>query len=120
MILKDIIQSLDASIIYLADETILQSNFTDAFASDLMSDALALISENNETTLFITGLANTQALRTAEMLDLLVILYVRDKQVSDDMLATAKRLGISLLGVSHTMYTTCGKLYTKGLGIKDD
>lgn len=116
MKLKDVIEILDATLIYSDDPAILEKDYVDAFASDLMSDALALILDHNESTLLITGLANTQAIRTAEMLDLSVIVYVRGKIPSEDQIQTAKLSGITLLTVKHTMFQTCGLLYEAGLG----
>ena len=49
-----------------------------AFSSDLMSDVLT--NEADEAVL-ITGLANVQAIRTAEMADISCILFVRDKEI---------------------------------------
>lgn len=115
MLLKDIIQLLDATIYFNNDETILEKDFDDAFASDLMSDALALIQEDCNSILFITGLANVQAIRTAEMLDLSVIMYVRGKKPDQTQIDLAKNMGITLIGVKYNMFTACGKLYTAGL-----
>ncbi len=120
MILKDVIKILDADVIYSDDPAILENDYIDAFASDLMSDALALILDHNESTLLITGLANTQAIRTAEMLDLSVIVYVRGKVPSEEQIQTAKMSGIALLSVKHTMFQTCGLLYEAGLGRLND
>lgn len=116
MILKEIMNILDAKMIYKSNPNILNKEFYEAFASDLMSDALALIQDDNDSTLLITGLANPQALRTAEMLDLSVIIYVRDKIPAQDQIDMAKSLGITLISVKDTMFMTCGKLYEAGLG----
>lgn len=115
MRLKEIIDILDASIIYINDASLYNHQYNNAFASDLMSDALALVQEDNDSTLFITGLTNPQTLRTAEMLDLSVIIYVRHKMPDDKQIAMAKNLGITLLSVKDTMFQTCGKLYQAGL-----
>lgn len=120
MILNDVIKILDADVIYSDDPAILEKDYIDAFASDLMSDALALILDHNESTLLITGLANTQAIRTAEMLDLSVIVYVRGKVPNEEQIQTAKMSGIALLSVKHTMFQTCGLLYEAGLGRLND
>lgn len=116
MILKDIMKILDATLVYSENPDILEKDFSNAFASDLMSDALALILDDNESTLLITGLANSQAIRTAEMLDLSAVLYVRDKMPNDEQLQAAKNSGIVLISTKHTMYHACGLLYTAGLG----
>jgi len=84
------------------------------FASDLMSDALAMIDEG-ETTLFLTGLANMQSLRTAEMLDIHTIIFVRNKQPDQVMVEAAKDLHLNLYTTSMTMYEACGHLYRGGM-----
>lgn len=84
------------------------------FASDLMSDALAMI-EDGESTLFLTGLANMQSLRTAEMLDIHTVIFVRDKQPTEAMITTAKELNLNLYTTQLTMYQSCGLLFQGGL-----
>lgn len=111
MKLNQIIKLLNASTIYLDHDKLLDKDYTDVFASDLMSDALALIQDDHEQLLFLTGLCNTQSLRTAEMLDLTAIVFVRSKIPDNEVIEIAKASGISLFGVKTTMYETCGKLY---------
>mgnify|MGYP000306587218 CR=1 FL=1 len=77
MKLAQIKAELQAEAVQMNDPHILEQDFKHVFASDLMSDALAMIHEG-EHVLFLTGLANVQTLRTAEMLDIPVIIYVRN------------------------------------------
>ncbi len=49
----------------------------DSFAADLLSDVLAFAKEG---TLLITGITNPQVIRTAEMLELIGIIFVRGKK----------------------------------------
>ena len=79
MLMKDIIDMLDARVIYIADENIYEKNYDKGFATDLMSDALALLKNETEDVLFLTGLSNVQSLRTAEVLDLDTVLFVCGK-----------------------------------------
>ena len=88
--LKDVVE---AFVIYENNE---EHIFEHVFASDLMSDALAMINDGEETIL-ITGLANMQSLRTAEMLDITTILFVRNKMPDEDMINLAKDLGMQTL-----------------------
>lgn len=83
-----------------------------AFASDLMSDVLTL--DCNEVIL-ITGLCNLQTIRTAEMADVSCILFVRGKQVTDEMLTVASENNMLLLETEYSMYHTAGVLYCNGL-----
>lgn len=89
--------------------------FNYVFASDLMSDALALVQKDSDQTVLVTGLCNAQSLRTADMLDLGAVLYVRDKRVSAEDLKLAKEMGLTLLATKCTMYEACGLLYAHGL-----
>lgn len=114
MNLQQIKKILNAHEILLNDEKILNKEFEHAFSSDLMSDALAMI-HDSENVLFLTGLVNMQTLRTAEMLDIDVIIFVRDKKPSLEMIEMAKELGIHILSTSFTMYVACGLLYEGGL-----
>jgi hypothetical protein len=82
------------------------------FASDLMSDCLALI---NEHCILVTGLSNVQALRTAEVLDLNCIIFVRGKVPTKDMIEIAKESGITLISTQYSMFETSGILYSNGL-----
>ncbi len=86
-----------------------------AFASDLMSDALRMISDHTEEVLLITGLCNPQILKTAEMLDVHAILLVRGKQPQADLEELLKTTDIAVLSTDLTMYEACGRLYEGGL-----
>lgn len=114
MKLKQASKILNAREILIHDEKVLDRELFQGFSSDLMSDALAMIDEG-EHTLFLTGLANNQTLRTAEMLDIDIIIFVRDKVPDEDMIEMAKTLSINILSTSYTMYEACGRLYQGGL-----
>ena len=83
-----------------------------AFASDLMSDVLTV---NCDNLLLITGLANLQAIRTAEMSDIDCILFVRNKSISPEMKDLAAELGITLINCPSTMFRASGELYRAGM-----
>lgn len=96
------------------DETC-SRNYEMAFATDLMSDALLMIQTDPENTVLITGLANAQTLRTAEMLDLQFIVFVRSKYLDDATIEMARNMGICTISTDYTMYEACGILYAEGL-----
>ena len=96
----------------LCGEDRLDDEVSCAFGSDLMSDALAYTDQD---TLLLTGLCNTQVIRTAEMLDISHIVFVRGKCPNDEMLQMARDGGICVLATRNTMFTTCGLLYTAGM-----
>ena len=83
-----------------------------AFASDLMSDVLTLETED---TLLITGLANVQTIRTAEMSDIQCIVFARRKRVNEDMKQVARDNNIVLLETPFSVFKTSGILYQAGI-----
>ncbi len=83
-----------------------------AFASDLMSDVLTV---ETEKMLLITGLANPQTIRTAEMSDVNCIVFVRGKKVTNEMQQLATELGITTLECKSSMFKTAGILYNAGV-----
>ena len=90
MLVKEIVDILKAKEIYIDDQAIYQKDYKKGFSSDLMSDALALLKNETEEVLFITGLANVQSLRTAEVLDIDTILFVRGKPLDMTIVDMAK------------------------------
>ncbi len=83
-----------------------------AFAADLMSDILAFAKPQM---LMITSLINPQTIRTAEMSDIPLILFVRGKLPPELLLDMAQAAGIGALLSSYCMYETAGLLYQAGL-----
>lgn len=90
-----------------------------AFVCDLMSDALMLLkkmpSHIGAHGALVTGLVTNQALRTAEILDLETIIFVRGKTPSQSVIDLADEIGITLIGTALTMYKTSGLLYTNNV-----
>ncbi len=83
-----------------------------AFSADMMSDVLAFVKGD---CILITGLCNPQVMRTAEMLDLAAVIFVRGKKPDENMLRLAEDIGICVMVTELTMFITCGKLYGAGL-----
>ena len=83
-----------------------------ACGSDLMSDVLAFTKER---TLLLTGLTNAQVIRTAEMIDLSGIIFVRGKRPPQEVVTMAKERNLPLLMTELPLYETCGILYPAGL-----
>lgn len=101
---------LDAKV--LCCEENLGKHVYSAFGCDLMSDVLACVTDQS---VLLTGLVNPQVIRTAMMLDMVCIVFVRSKVPSDEMIALAKENGIVMMSTEKTLYNTCGLLYTNGL-----
>ena len=83
-----------------------------ACGSDMMSDVLAYVKDQ---AVLLTGLVNAQVIRTAEMMDMRCIVFVRGKTPSPEILELADDCGIVVLSSAERMYTACGKLYANGL-----
>ena len=110
MTIGTIAELLDAKIL-CAEDT--EARVDSACGSDMMSDVLAYV--KNQAVL-LTGLVNTQVVRTASMMDMSCIVFVRSKAPGDDILALAREYGIAVLGTDLRMYDACGILYSNGLG----
>lgn len=82
------------------------------FAADLMSDALRY---DLSQALLVSGLANHQVVRTAEMADVVAILMVRGKIPAADTLDLAQEIGIPFFSTELTMFESCGRLFHAGL-----
>jgi hypothetical protein len=83
-----------------------------ACGADLMSDVMAFVKDR---VLLLTGLVNPQVIRTAELLDIHCIIFVRGKSPSRDMIDMAEESEIILGGTKLPMFLACGKLYEAGL-----
>lgn len=83
-----------------------------ACGSDMMSDVLAFVKEQG---VLLTGLVNPQVVRTAEMMDMKCIVFVRGKTPDADIIELANSRDISVLCTKLEMFTACGLLYQKGL-----
>ncbi len=114
MRISEIVEILGAKVICCEDPGL---EIFHACASDLMSDVLAFAEEPG---VLLTGLLNTQAVRTAEMLDVKCVVFVRGKSPGQDVIDLAKERGIALLSSGERMFSACGKLYSKGLGRGSD
>ena len=83
-----------------------------AFGADLMSDVLAFAKAGS---LLLTGLTNSQVIRTANILDIAAIILVRGKKPSTETINLAKELKIPLLTTKYILFETAGRLYAKGI-----
>ena len=110
MKISTIKELLDARV--LAGEDRLGGHVYSACGSDMMSDVLAYVKDQ---AVLLTGLVNTQVIRTAEMMDMVCIVFVRSKTPDDEMIALAKEHGIVMMSTNKTLYNTCGILYSNGL-----
>lgn len=110
MKVRDLFKVLDLKIV--SGEHLLDTEVEYAFASDLMSDVLTL---EKSGILLITGLSNTQALRTAEMSDISVLIIARNKKTNEEMCSLAKENDTILLECPWSMFRISGELYKNGI-----
>ncbi len=111
MYLHEILEIVNGEIV--VGENLLNKKIDNGCGADLMSDVLAC--NINPHTLLITSLANIQVMRTADIVDLAAILFVRGKKPVENVIKLAKEADIPLLATKHDMFETCGKLYRAGL-----
>lgn len=110
MKLEEVVRHLDAQV--LAGAGWLQREAVGAYAADLLSDVL------NKTlphAVLLTGLMNPQVVRTAEIMDLAAVVFVRNKRVSPDIVALGVEKGVVILTTHRSLYESCGLLYQAGL-----
>lgn len=110
MVLSEIINLINGEIHTCTDK--MNVVIKSACGADLMSDVMAFSEEN---TMLLTGLVNPQVIRTAEMMDIQVVVFVRGKKPSKAMCELAEEKGIVLLSTDLTMFTACGVLYKAGI-----
>lgn len=96
----------------LCCEDNLENHVYSACGCDLMSDVLAYVKDQ---AVLLTGLVNSQVIRTAVMMDMLCIVFVRSKMPTEEMLKLAKESGIVILTTDKRLYEACGLLYSNGL-----
>ena len=109
-VLRDL---LDAEV--LCGEDRLDEEVETLFAGDMMSDVLACPDEIH---CLITGLINQQVIRTADMMDIGVVVFVRGKRPPDEVVEMARQRDMVVILTQCRMFTTCGRLYQAGLGLR--
>ena len=101
---------LDAKVICCEEG--LNRHVYSACGSDMMSDVLAYVKDQ---AVLLTGLVNSQVIRTAEMMDMNCIVFVRSKMPTAEMIELAKENGMIILSTEKRMYEACGLLYSKNV-----
>lgn len=110
MLLREVKDILEAEVLW--GEDYLDEEIHAACGSDFMSDVLAYVKEQG---LLLTGLVNPQVVRTAEMMDMKCIVFVRGKKPDETILEMARERRIIVMASRRRMYSACGLLYTNGL-----
>ena len=110
MTVRDIAQYLKCEIV--SGEEHLDREVKTACGSDMMSDVLAYVKDQS---VLITGLVNPQVVITADMMDMICIVFVRGKEPTDAIIELAEERDITLLKTHYGMFKACGLLYSNGL-----
>ena len=110
MTIADIVRILQADLVCGADH--LETEVHNACGSDMMSDVLAFVKDQS---VLLTGLVNPQVVRTAEMMDMKCIVFVRGKVPDETILEMARERDIVVMTSEKPMFIACGLLYTTGL-----
>jgi hypothetical protein len=97
----------------LCCEELLGERVTGCCAADMMSDVLAF---GKPGMVLLTGQANAQAVRTANVADLKAVVFVRGKHPDDDTVKLARSVNMPLLSTRMFMYEACGRLFENKLG----
>lgn len=110
MKIKEIVNIINGKVV--CGKELLETEVKKGFASDLMSDVLTIDTDH---ILLITGLANLQAIRTAEMSDISCIIFARNKKITQDMIDLAAENNMVLIECACSVFKTAGELYTSGI-----
>ena len=110
MKIQEIRDLLDAQV--LCGEDMITHEVYSACCSDMMSDVLAYVKDQG---VLLTGLINPQVVRTASMMDMVCVVFVRDKVPSEEMLALSRECGIVVMRTAKRAYEASGILYHAGL-----
>ena len=109
MKVKDIVDILKCQVLNEGD---MEEEVKTACGSDMMSDVLAFVKDQS---VLLTGLMNPQVVRTAEMMDMKCIIFVRGKTPGEDILDLAREREIVVMRSGMRMFIACGLLYSRGL-----
>ena len=101
----------------LCGEALIENDVHSACGSDMMSDVLAYVKDQ---AVLLTGLVNSQVIRTAQMMDMVCVVFVRSKRPTAEMLEIAEESGLVVLATDKRMYEACGTLYSSGLGVSKE
>ena len=114
MKIREIQEILNAKLV--TGEEYLETEVKSACGCDMMSDVLAFV---NDQSILITGLVNPQVVRTALMMDMKCIVFVRGKQPDGKVVDLARENDMVILTTDMRMYKACGELYVRGLQAGD-
>jgi predicted transcriptional regulator len=110
MNLAEIKESLKAILVVGEDK--LGLNIEAGAGCDLMSD---LLRRPLNGVVVLSGLNNVQVIRTALIAGAAALVLVRGKEPDREMVSEARSHGLPVLSTPFTMFTACGRLFSRGL-----
>ena len=110
MTVREVCEILQGEI--LCEGSSLDNEVHTACGSDLMSDVLAYVKDQS---MLLTGLVNPQVVRTAEMMDMVCVVFVRGKRPDERIVELAQERGMAVLTTPYGMFSACGRLHDRGL-----
>jgi len=110
MQLHDVIKILDGKTLNSCGT--LRLEITHGSGCDQMSDVLAYVKSG---ALLLTGLTNSQVIRTADIADVKAVCFVRGKSIDSQIIQLSEEMEIPLLSTKLPMFEACGRLYKAGL-----
>ena len=113
MKIKQIKECLNAEL--LCGEECLDNDVFSACCSDMMSDVLAYVKDQG---VLLTGLVNPQVIRTANMMDMVCIVFVRNKMPTEEMVNLARESGLVVMRSAYRAFEASGILFSSGLSPK--
>lgn len=110
MKINEVVTALEAEVVEGTERNDVE--IVSACGADLMSDVMAFVKDQ---VLLLTGLINVQVIRTAVLMDIEAICFVRGKTPNQEMIDMAKENGVILLKTRLPLFLACGKLYKAGV-----
>ena len=110
MLLSEIKKLLDAG--YLTENVDPGLDIKGACGSDMLGNVMTAVRKG---TVVLSGLANVQTVRAAELAEASAIIFVWGKCPDRNILKMAEDAGIAVLGTDRSMFEACGILYAAGL-----
>lgn len=110
MKLSEIVAAVEATV--LVGEGLLGKEATAAGGCDIISDLLFF---GKPGMLLLTGLTQPAVVRTAQLMDIVAIVFVRGKKPDEEAVELARAAGLPLLVSPHSLYDCCGRLHSRGL-----
>jgi hypothetical protein len=103
-------EAVEADIIVGSD--LLNRDVLTAGGCDIISDLLFF---GRPGMLLLTGLTQSTVIKTAQLIDISAVVFVRGKVPEEEAVELARGIGLPLLVSPHSLYDCCGRLYARGL-----